>query len=123
MTESQHGTGHIFAELKRYLYLKLDYYRLDALEKGSLFLGNMLLVLICLLFGCFALLCLSFAMAYLLGAWLGNFMWGFLLIAGVYAVLIFIFIQFKETLLINPMIRILDHSLFKKDECHEGNEL
>lgn len=123
MPESHYTNNPLFSELKRYLYLKLDYYRLDTLEKGSLFLGNMLLVLICLLFSCFALLCLSFAIAYLLGSWLGSFVWGFLIIAAVYIVLILSFIKFKEHLLINPMIRILDETLFKKRVNNEKGEL
>lgn len=122
MIETRHKSS-LSSQLKRYIDLKLDYYRLDTLEKGSLFLGNMLLVLLCLFFGCFALLCLSFAIAYLLEDLLGKLEWGFMLMAGVYVIFILVFVLFKEKLLINPMIRILDRSLFKKEEYHEDGEV
>jgi hypothetical protein len=121
MTNQQQKSGHLIADIKEYVNLKLEYYRLDAVEKGSLFLGNFMLVFGCMIFGCFALLCLSFAAAYLLGDWLGSFVWGFLLIALVYVVLIAVLIRFKEALLINPMVRMLDSTIFKSNDHAQDN--
>ena len=97
--------GRLIDMIRTYILLRKEYVKLNLLEKGSMFLSNMFLILACLLFGCFALLCLSFAIAYLLGEVLQNFVWGFFIVSGVYILLIFILILFKERLIINPMIR------------------
>ena len=116
MANQTNPSGHAMDDIKQYINLKLEYYRLDGIEKGSLFLGNFLMVFVCIILACFALLCLSFAGAYLLGDLLGSSAWGFVLTALVYVVLIAVIIRFKEPLLINPMIRILDTTLFKSDD-------
>ena len=116
MANQTNPSGHVMDDIKQYINLKLEYYRLDGIEKGSLFLGNFLMVFVCIILACFALLCLSFAGAYLLGDLLGSSAWGFVLTALVYVVLIAVIIRFKEPLLINPMIRILDTTLFKSDD-------
>ena len=113
----------LLKEIQRYISLKFDYYRLDTLEKSSLLLGKLLLIFACLLFGCFSLLCLSFALSYLIGAWLGNFIWGFFLVALVYLLLIVILNCFKEKLIFDPMVRILNKTLFKDFREHEETDL
>lgn len=122
--QKTHAGGKIIEEISRLISLKKEYLKLDILEKGGLLLSNMVLIIAALLLGCFALLCLSFALAYLLGAWLGSFILAFLIVALLYIVLIIILIRCKETLVINPIIRILANSIFKhKNEVtHETDE-
>ncbi len=93
---------------KRYLDLRLQYLRLLAIEKGSHTLGAILLILVCILLAGFALLTMSFALAYLLGNLLGNFIYGFALVSLIYLVIIGILILFKDILVINPLIRLFD---------------
>ena len=101
-------------DIKKYLLLKKEFYYLDVLEKCSLFLGYMILLIAVLLLGCFALLTLSFAIAYILGDILGSFIGGFLIITAFYIVLIIILFVFKKQILINPIVRVLNKTLFKK---------
>lgn len=109
----QHTFTAILEKIQRILLLKVEYLKLETLEKGSNFLGMMLLIIAGLIFGSFALLCLSFAFAYLLGGLLHNFVWAFLIVASIYLFLILILIIWKDALLINPMMRVLHKSLFK----------
>ncbi len=106
-------TGKLFEQLQNYVMLQKEYYKLDLLEKGSLFLSHALLIFGGLLLGCFCLLCLSFALAYLLGAWLQSFVIAFLLVAAIYIILILILFHWKEKLVINPIIKMLAKALFK----------
>ena len=93
---------------KTYLDLRLHYLRLLAIEKGSDILGAILLILACILLAGFALLTMSFALAYLLGNLLDNFVYGFALISVLYFVIVGILILFKNALIINPLIRLFD---------------
>lgn len=105
----------LFHALREYVMFRKEYLKLDFLEKGSLFLSHMFLILASLLLGCFAILCLSFALAYFLGEWLDSFSWAFMIVAALYVIIIIVLIKAKETLIINPMIRMLDRSLFRNE--------
>ncbi len=101
---------------KNYLDLRLQYLRLLAIDKGSDILGEILLILACILLGSFALLTMSFALAYLLGNLLGNFIYGFALVSLIYIVIIGLIILFKNALIINPLIRLFDRVTIAKTD-------
>lgn len=99
-------------EIKKYLFLRRKQLELITLEKGSLLLGHLLLLIACLILTGFAILSLSIALAIYLGTLIGSQVWAFLIVAGIYFVLIAFLIIFKYGLIINPMVRLLNRSLF-----------
>ncbi len=110
---------NLFDLLNQLISLKLEYFQLLSLEKGTLVLGGILLVLCCLFFFSFMLLCLSFALAFYLGDVLGKMYWGFLIIAGIYVVLAVILILARYALIINPLMRLIYKSIIKHNHLNE----
>ena len=100
----------------KYLSLKGELLKLNILEKSTMILGHFVLLIICLLLACFALLAFSFALAYLLGAWLNNFFIAFIIVAGLYILLIALIYAFRFKIIINPILRALERMLFLNDE-------
>ena len=110
---------NLFDLLNQLIALKLEYLQLLSLEKGTLILGGVLLVLCCLFFFSFMLLCLSFALAYYLGYLLGEMYWGFLIIASIYVILAVILILARNILIINPLMHIIYKSIIKHNNFNE----
>ncbi len=108
MSQKTPENESLYNLVKTYLDLRLQYLRLLAIDKGSDILGTILLILACILLGSFALLTMSFSLAYFLGNLLGNFIYGFAIVSLIYIVIIGILILFKNSLIINPLIRLLD---------------
>ncbi|MDO5570046.1 MAG: hypothetical protein Q4F97_01085 [Bacteroidales bacterium] len=116
------STDEIIYVFKKFVKLKLKYLKLDVLEKSTILLGQIFLVLIAIILGCFALLSLSFAFAYLLGNILGSFVYGFLIITLFFLLIIFIITKWKDAIIINPILRMLENIIMKEEDELEEKE-
>lgn len=104
----------LFAELKKYAELQKDYIKLDIVEKLTILISTLILVLVLLILGMIALFYLSFTLAYVLAPHVGGLMVSYAIISGCVMVLIAIIAIFRKRLIIQPLINFLAN-LFLND--------
>lgn len=82
--------------IKNYATKKATLLKLEATEKSSLAMGNIVVIVLLALFGLFFISLLSIGMGFLLGEYIGNYSSGFLIVAGFYFVLLLIILLTKK---------------------------
>jgi len=98
-------------DVKNYASTRYDILRLELLEKLSLIIGLLILILICvfLVLIAFAYFTISLAM------WLSNFIslaGAFCIIGAVFLVVTGVIVAMRERILINPLVKVLSGILF-----------
>lgn len=114
MAESQNQYIRLWEELKRYFRLQIDYTRLTAVEKVSLLLAAISVSLVMGLLCVCALFYLSFALAEVIGQWIGEEWVAYLILGGLFAVLMLIVYAFRKQLIINPVTRFVTRLFLDK---------
>lgn len=112
----------IFKELKTYLEAKYDVARLDITEKIIVISTLLLQIFAIILLSSIVLLFLSFALANYIGEYWDNETLGFLILAGINALLLLIIILFKKTFIIKPVSRMLIGILLNQDKENEDED-
>lgn len=108
----------LLVDFEEFLKAKYNLVRLDTLEALSKFLGILTLVLVVVLFTFATLFFIAVAMGYLLAQWLP--MWGaFLIVAGVFLILIGIAFLLRRRLFFDPLVRLLSGILFASEKGDE----
>lgn len=105
----------LFAELKKYAELQKDYIKLDIVEKLTILLSTLILVLVLLVLGMIALFYLSFTLAYVLESHVGGLMVSYGIISACIMALIALIAIFRKRLIIQPMVHFLAN-LFLNDK-------
>lgn len=105
----------LFAELKKYVELQKDYVKLDIVEKLTILLSTLILILVLLVLGMIALFYLSFTLAYVLESHVGGLMVSYGIISGCIMALIVLIAIFRKRLIIQPMVHFLAN-LFLNDK-------
>lgn len=105
----------LFAELKKYAELQKDYIKLDIVEKLTILLSTLILVLVLLVLGMIALFYLSFTLAYVLESHVGGLMVSYGIISVCIMALIALIAIFRKRLIIQPMVHFLAN-LFLNDK-------
>lgn len=119
----------LFKELGRYLRLQKRYWALDAADKLIVLLSTVAIAEVCFVLGAMILFFLTFTAAYWLGGLMGNLVLGFLSIAVVLALLLYIFYRKRASWVVVPLARMVV-GLFEsvarngdeKDETDEEEE-
>lgn len=93
----------IKSEAKSFINTNIDYYHLWAFKVTTKASGLVLKIFVLSLLMLLALLFLSFAAAYALGAVLNNITYGFLAVGGIYVLLSFIIAYFRKQIL-DPLV-------------------
>ncbi|MCD5969473.1 phage holin family protein [Riemerella anatipestifer] len=83
--------------LKNYAQKRLDLIKLEATEKMSIKAGNIAFLVILGIFFLFLFIFLNTGLAILLGYYMQNIAYGFLIVAGVYLLLIIFLLLFKNS--------------------------
>lgn len=96
-----------FVILKRYLLEQKEYLALDAVEKLTVLVSALLTALLTILLCSMLLLMLSFAFALWLGDVLGSLSLGFLALAGLLSLAIFIFYIKRRQWVLEPTARLM----------------
>ena len=99
--------------LKHYIGLQTEYLKLDVVDKVVRLLTaiTMTVVLVGLLV--LAIIYLSFAAAYALAPFVGT-AWGFGIVAGLYLVLLALFVVFRHQWIEKPLVKFLASLLMQK---------
>lgn len=104
----------LWDEVKKYLQLQIDYTRLTAVEKLSLLLSAVGVVLLYGLLCACALFYLSFSLASVLEQLIGVEWAAYLIVAAIFLVLLLIAFLFRKQLIINPVTRFVTRLFLDK---------
>ena len=100
----------LFVELKKYAELQKDYVKLHLVEKLTILVSSLILVLVLVILGIIALFYLSFTLAYV-----GGLMVSYGIITGCIILLIILIIFFRKRLIMQPMVNFLANLLLNDD--------
>lgn len=105
----------LLLELKKYAELQKDYVKLHLVEKLTILISTLILVLVLLILGIIALFYLSFTLAYILEPHVGGLIVSYGIITACIIVLILIVVIFRKKLIVQPMVNFLANLLLNED--------
>ena len=97
----------LLAELKKYAELQKDYVKLHLVEKLTILISTLILLIL----GIIALFYLSFTLAYVLEPHVGGLMASYGIITGCIILLILLIVLFRKRLIVQPMVNFLANLL------------
>ncbi|MDD4141755.1 MAG: phage holin family protein [Bacteroidales bacterium] len=107
---------------KDYIKTRYDLLKLELLEKTSRILSVLIMIIISLFLLLGALIYFSFALVSWMETVFGSMIPGFLIIGGVFLIILFLVYIFREKILINPLIRAISKILFEEKESGDDDE-
>lgn len=97
-----------------------EYYKAATYEQFVVVISAVtILSILFFLFGLF-LVFLTFGLAFLIGSLLGNYAFGFLILAGFYMLLGFIIYLKRGPWIVNPVVRILEKVFYSEESILDG---
>ena len=106
----------LVVHVKAYMNNRIDTVKLNAAEKGSKIMANVITLVISLLVFGLCIVFASFALAFAFAKLTGELYWGFLIVAGIYLLLGFFLWILREKLLRIPILNALLKQLFKEED-------
>lgn len=104
----------LFAEIKKYFSLQAEYVKVDFVEKLSIILSTLFILMVVMVMVVAALFFLFLALAYALEPVFGSIAISFTIIALIYLVMTALFFVFRKQLVVNPLVRLLSHLFLTK---------
>ena len=105
--------GQLVEVLKHYVGLQTEYLKLDVVDKVVRLLTALTMTVVLLGLLVIALIYLSFALAFGLGEYVGN-VGGFCIVAGIYLVVLLLFVAFRHQWIERPLVKFLASILMQK---------
>lgn len=105
--------GQLVEVLKHYVGLQTEYLKLDVVDKVVRLLTALTMTVVLLGLLVIALIYLSFALAFGLGEYVGN-VGGFCIVAGIYLVVLLMFVAFRHQWIERPLVKFLASILMQK---------
>lgn len=105
----------LFNELKKYVELQKDYIKLDIVQKLTILISALVLILVIMILGMIALFYLSFMLVYILEPHVGGLTISYAIISGCILLLIAGIYFFRQRLIVHPLTRFLAN-LFINDK-------
>ena len=97
----------LWAELKKYLTLQIDYAKLTTVEKLVVLLSAIAMVAVMLILGACVLFYLSFAVVFMLSDAIGSTWGAYLIVSGIFLVLMLVVFALRQKLILDPVSRFL----------------
>lgn len=97
----------LWAELKKYLTLQIDYAKLTTVEKLVVLLSAIAMVAVMLIIGACVLFYLSFAVVFMLSDAIGSTWGAYLIVSGIFMVLMLVVYAMRQKLILDPVSRFL----------------
>ena len=97
----------LWAELKKYLTLHIDYAKLTTVEKLVVLLSAIAMVAVMLILGACVLFYLSFAVVFMLSDAIGSTWGAYLIVSGIFLVLMLVVYALRQKLILDPVSRFL----------------
>lgn len=105
-----------FQNLHEYLEARIELTKIQVLEKISLLTSSVLTTLILIFLAFFFLLFASIAASLIVGEQLGEWYWGFLIVACFYALLAIVLYAFRRKIILNPILNTIIDVMFREDD-------
>ena len=97
----------LWAELKKYLTLQIDYAKLTTVDKLVVLLSAIAMVAVMLILGACVLFYLSFAVVFMLSDAIGSTWGAYLIVSGIFLVLMLVVYALRQKLILDPVSRFL----------------
>lgn len=97
----------LYEDIKKYITLQKEYTKLEVIEKLTILISTLIMVLALIILGMISLFYLLFALAYILEPVVGGLHISFTIIAGINILLIIGVICLRKRLIIKPMVSFL----------------
>jgi len=110
--ENNNQLGEMSQTAKEYISLKIDEYKLKGVENFSIISNKVLVILIATMLGAVILQLLGFAFAFFIGELLGSTALGFVIVAFIFGVALWLVYANRNTLFINRMIQMYMRMFF-----------
>lgn len=112
ITNSKNMFENVIVDLKEYVSLQREYWKLASVEKISLIVSFTIIILISIGAFFFASIYFSVALVFLLKGALGSFVPALFIVSGINLLIIVLTVAFRKVLFFNPMVRMVS-KLFK----------
>jgi len=97
----------LYDDIKKYVELQTDYLKVEFVEKLTILLSTLLIIMLVFVLAIAALFYLSFSLAYLLQPLVGGLTISFCIVSVLYVLLILVLFVYRKKLIINPIVRLL----------------
>jgi uncharacterized membrane protein (DUF485 family) len=114
MDQPKDQRASILEEVEEYVKTSTELFKLQFTDRVSDFITSLIVKLIFLLFGFMFVLLLSFALAIWLGDLLGKPYLGFLVAAGVFALIVLLVYVFREGMIQKPVMQSILSKILRK---------
>ena len=111
--ESTNNFQQLYDDVKKYVELQTEYVKVEFVEKLTVILSTLLIIVLILILGIVALFYLFFSAAYLLEPVLGSLSLSFGIISGIFVFLAVLLYLFRKQIIINPMVKFLSNLFLK----------
>ena len=103
----------LYADLKKYVELQAEYLKVEFVEKLTILVSTLLIIILITVLAVAALFYLFFSLAYALEPLLGSLAVSFAIISGIYVLLILFLVILRKRLVINPLVKFLSNLFLK----------
>ena len=97
----------LFKEIRKYIELQGQYLKLDLVEKLTILLSTLILILLLVILGMMALFYFSFMLVYAIAPLVGSLIGGYAVIGGIVLILALLIYQKRKQLIFQPMVNFL----------------
>ena len=109
----------LFKEIRKYIELQGQYLKLDLVEKLTILLSTLILILLLVILGMMALFYFSFMLVYAIAPLVGSLIGGYAVIGGIVLILALLIYQKRKQLIFQPMVNFLAR-LFLDEHTKKG---
>ena len=102
--------------IKDYATKRVELLKMEAMERGVLTAGTLTFIILSAIFTVFFLILLNIGIAFLIGDYIGNYGYGFLIVAGFYLLLLILVVVFSKNLKDGVANKLLKSFNNPKDE-------
>ncbi|MCZ8372493.1 LPXTG cell wall anchor domain-containing protein [Phocaeicola acetigenes] len=96
-------------EMKKYIELQGEYLKFDLVEKLTILLGTLILILLITVLSMMAVFYFSFMLVYALEPITGSLTGSYAMIGGIILLLAFLIYIYRKKLIFQPMVNFLSH--------------
>lgn len=101
-------------EMKKYLLLQGEFVKLQLVEKLTILISSLLLILVLIILGMMALFYFSFMLVYVVESLIGSLIGSYAIIGGLLLAIALLVYRMRKQLIVQPMVNFLAH-LFLED--------
>ena len=97
----------LFKEIRKYIELQGQYLKIDLVEKLTILLSTLILILLLVILGMMALFYFSFMLVYAIAPLVGSLIGGYAVIGGIVLLVAFLIYQKRRQLIFQLMVNFL----------------